>query len=192
MTRRGAVGGVLIAAVAVGALWLGGPSAVAAETRATKSQASAAVTVYKEAREQCTPEGPACEERAKRQFVEVMNCVVRGQLGVDPATLDREFTSYVEMLSAVLDAQETARPTDVGPCFAAPAGAREEAAGGQGPTAESLRRFRKQSEEQSRPVPPAGDRGTASAHERLKAEVEAMRATGRGGPSGVPVPVVPK
>jgi hypothetical protein len=161
------------------------------QTRPTRDQAQAAVMVYKTAREQCAAQGQACEEQAKRRFVEVMNCVVRGQRAVDPARLDRDFLEYVDMLSAVPEGQESSSPADAGPCFAAAAAPGKEVAQPEGPTADALRRFRKQAEEQSRPVTPTQSQDV-NPHERLKTDLEAMRGKTGAGPAKGPVPGLPK
>jgi hypothetical protein len=188
---------VPFAAIVLGLPILLGPSAVAAQTRPTPVQAAAAVAVYKATREQCAAEGPACEEKAKRQFVEAMNCVVHGRRALDPATVEREFTSYVDLVSELLGGQQSLPSGDAGHCFAAAAPARPQSPRGsarepptesEGPSAETLRRFRKQAEEQSRPVTPAPPEGP-SAHDKLKADIEALR--GRVRPQAAPTPAPP-
>ena len=151
------------------------------QNRPTRSQAAAVVALYKAVRQQCAAEGPACEEKAKRQFVEVMNCVVHGRPAVDPATVDQQFTQHVDLVSAVVGSQEAGAAGDPGPCFAAASTPAEAPAAGEAPTIESLRRFRKEMEGQSRPVAPTTEPDAPSAQERLKADVEALKAKARAG-----------
>ncbi|HEV8586664.1 MAG TPA: hypothetical protein VGT02_16975 [Methylomirabilota bacterium] len=183
--------------VAAGALALClAPTAVAAETRPSKPQAGAAVNEYKAVRERCAADDAACEGRARQRFVEVVSCVAHGAPKVNPATLQQDFARYVDLVSEVLDGPDAAAPASPGPCFgaaaggAAPAGAAPGPAARQaapaqpadeGPSVESLRRFRKQAEEQSRPVTALPDTPDTGGHANLKAQLEEMRARLRSG-----------
>lgn len=201
----------IVPALAVGLLALAAPPA-AAQRPPSRVQAAAAVDEFKRVRAACGA-GPECETRAKRRFVELMSCVVHGTPAVNAATLAQDFTGYVDLVSQALDARDAGAAGAPGPCFAAagapataPAAARPAPAakpGSEGPTAEALRRFRKQAEEQSQPVAPTTVGETGSEHDKLKADLEAMRgrlqggaATGSTGPSGAtlappPAPVAP-
>lgn len=167
-----------------------------AEMRPTKPQAAAAVALYKQALGQCGGEGPACEATAQRQFVEAMNCVVHGKRGVNPSTVEEDFTGYVELISAALDGPEGAAGSDLGPCFATAA----VAPASEGPTLEALQKFRQQAEELNRPAPPPPPAPEEpSAFDKLKADLEKMRKRARSPgtttvtppglvPRGVPLP----
>jgi len=167
----------LVIAMAVTAIGLMGPGRTAAETRPTKPQAAAAVALYKQALGQCGGEGPACEAKAQRQLVEVMNCVVHGKRGADPATVEQEFTGYVDLISAALDGPDGPAGSDLGPCFATAAAT----PASEGPTIEALQKFRQQAEELDRPAPPPPPAPEEpSVIEKLKADLDAMRRRARG------------
>jgi hypothetical protein len=145
--------------------------------------------------------------------VEVVSCVAHGAPQVSPATLQQDFTRYVDLVSEALDAPDAGAAGTPGPCFGAAADGGATAPGApasaarqagppppaeEGPSVETLRRFRKQAEEQSRPVtalPDTPDGGTQG-HANLKAQLEEMRArlraddgsSGGGGGGGGFVP----
>lgn len=201
--RVAVVAGLALAALAAGAAWAQAPGP-AAPQRPTKPQAAAAVAEYRQAREGCATPGPECDAAAKQRFVATMNCVVRGQKGINAATLDQDFTAYVDLVSEAIDSQDPAAATPLGPCFAGaapPGGAGAPAAAAPqpgaapadsgGPSVESLRRFRKDAEERSKPVTPTGGGSDVADHEKLKGDLDAMRqglqsgaASGGGGALG--------
>lgn len=201
LTRTAVVAGLALVGLAAGEAWAQAPP-----PRPTKPQAAAAVVEYRQAREGCATPGPECDAAAKQRFVATMNCVVRGQKSVTAATLDQDFTGYVDLVSEVIEGQDPAAQTPLGPCFAsspappggpgAPAAAQPAAGAGpseaEGPSLEALRRFRKQAEEQSKPgAGTTGGAADAADHDKLKADLEAMRqrlqsgaAPGGGGALG--------
>ena len=200
--RAAVASGLALAALAAGAAWAQAPGP-AAPQRPTKPQAAAAVAEYRQAREGCPAPGPECDAAAKQRFVATMNCVVRGQKGINTATLDQDFTAYVDLVSEAIEGQDPAAPAPLGPCFAgaappggpgAPAAAAPQPgaapADSGGPSIEALRRFRKDAEERSKPVTPTGPSDVAD-HEKLKGDLDAMRqrlpsgaASGGGGAPG--------
>lgn len=175
-------------ALSVATLWLVTASVAGAEMRPTKPQAAAAVTLYKQVLAQCAAQGPACETTAKRQFVEAMNCVVHGRRGINPATVEEDFTGYVDLISTVLDGPEGASGADVGPCFTAVAAAPTS----EGPALEALQKFRQQAEELDRPAPPPPPAPEEpSVLEKLKADLEKMKKA-RATRAVSPGPQLPK
>ena len=199
--RVAVVAGLALAALAAGAAWAQAPGP-AAPQRPTKPQAAAAVAEYRQAREGCPAPGPECDAAAKQRFVATMNCVVRGQKGINAATLDQDFTAYVDLVSEAIEGQDPAAPAPLGPCFAgaappggpgAPAAAAPQPgaapADSGGPSIEALRRFRKDAEERSKPVTPTAGPSDLADHEKLKGDLDAMRQGLQSG--AVPAPLAP-
>jgi hypothetical protein len=184
---------------ALGALAFLAPAlAGAAETRPSKAQAAAAVEEYKAVRGGCAADDAACEGRARQRFVAVVSCVAQGKPSVNPATLQQDFARYVDLVSDTLDAPDASPGPAAGPpCFAAaagggaaapaapgvaaPAARQAPAAAEEGPSLEALRRFRKQADEQSKPVTALPDTADPSAHDKLKGDLEEMRGRFKAG-----------
>lgn len=165
----------------------------AAESRVNTAQAHAAVAEFKRVVSGCAAQDAACEQAAKRRFVEVVSCVVHGAPAADAATLERDFAGYVDVVANVLEARAPT-PGPAGPCFAsaAPAAPRPDAPVAapapkdEGPTAQTLGRFRKELEEQSQPVTATQVPPGPSPTDQLRDDINALRARQQVGSSTAP------